>query len=822
MRNSKPLVIVLSRNYSTGLGVIRSLGEAGYTVDLIASTKKAGRSIIASCSKYIRNAKEVLSPKIQEDSGEELIEALLSYAQNEIEDKMIIFPTDDFTASVVDAHRDRLKPFFLFPGTTVEGELSITELMDKTVQGKTARGKGLLTPKEWIISLRDDIDLPQDMQYPCFVKPLQSVSGHKTEMAVCDNPNILMIHLKKMQDFHRERSVLVQEFLDIEKEYDISGVCLDQEIILPAVIEKTRTAMYERGVAVAGRIHRPDILGPMVDQIKDMLREFHYIGMFDIDLHYSGGNFYFSEINFRSGGLSFSYFLNGVNLPAIFVKGITGETIDTEETKMKVFGKTFVYEKVAWEDYIYNYISKKELDHCISEADYTLLNYVNDPEPGKCFNQRIRLSALKQKTKQNINKLKSKRVSSPEIRNAEIVVTGRNYCNILTMTRGLGKAGYQVDVLRVFKTKPKKVNLMAQMKPDACSKYVNRFVECIVNNDPKRVVEQLIKLANPSRKKLLIPVDDYLAHVVDENMHVLEPYYLMPNINGKEGEICRLMDKNEQKKLAESFSLPMLQSTLIKSQNGQFTIPEDVHYPCFIKPNVSMKSTKAMMMKCDNKAALIKALQSFAKKDDIEVLVEEFADIKHEYSILGLSTADGAVSPGMFRAIEGGHKERKGVAITGETVPCSMFSAIINECNRFIASLNYTGLFDVDLIETKDGRVYFVELNFRAGASAHVFTESGVNLPGMFADYMLKGKAVDLQCEVKDTGKRFISEKVLLEEFARSDTNIKKMRKNLTEADVCFIKDCQDMKPYQNFKRYYFVAGLMQLPYKIRDRRKKS
>ena len=45
------LVVVLSRNYSTGLSVIRSLGEAGYTVDLIASALKEGRSLAISKSK---------------------------------------------------------------------------------------------------------------------------------------------------------------------------------------------------------------------------------------------------------------------------------------------------------------------------------------------------------------------------------------------------------------------------------------------------------------------------------------------------------------------------------------------------------------------------------------------------------------------------------------------------------------------------------------------------------------------------------------------------------------------------------------------------
>ena len=70
MKNNKPLVIVLSRNYSTGLGVIRSLGKAGYTVDLIASTKKKGSSRIASCSKYVRQSVEVICPEIQEDTGD--------------------------------------------------------------------------------------------------------------------------------------------------------------------------------------------------------------------------------------------------------------------------------------------------------------------------------------------------------------------------------------------------------------------------------------------------------------------------------------------------------------------------------------------------------------------------------------------------------------------------------------------------------------------------------------------------------------------------------------------------------------------------------
>lgn len=398
MDDLKPLVIVLSRNYSTGLGVIRSLGAAGYTVDLIASTKKKGSSIIASSSKYIRNSVEVLTPKIQGDSGLGLMNILKKYARTSKE-KMVLFPVDDFTTSVVDANRDFLKEYFFIPGIIEGNQGSLVEKMDKKTQGEMARKAGILTPLEWTISLKEEVMIPQDMVYPCFVKPLQSISGQKTEMKICNNNFELHQHLIRMKNFYSERSVLVQEFLDVEKEFDLSGVCLDQHVIIPAVIEKTKIARYELGVTMSGKMISPENLGVVKDKIFEMLRQLHYNGMFDLELILSNGKIYFNEINFRSGGPNFAYFLSGINLPALYVKGIMGGEVSPEEEHVKAYGKTFVYEKVAWEDYIHSYISKKELKKCLEEADYMLLTNEDDPKPGKIFRKRIFLSAMKNRFK---------------------------------------------------------------------------------------------------------------------------------------------------------------------------------------------------------------------------------------------------------------------------------------------------------------------------------------------------------------------------------------------------------------------------------------
>ena len=67
MDKNEKLVVVLSRNYSTGLSVIRSLGTAGYTVDLVASAPREGASSFIAQSKFVRNAYESVAKKVKQE-----------------------------------------------------------------------------------------------------------------------------------------------------------------------------------------------------------------------------------------------------------------------------------------------------------------------------------------------------------------------------------------------------------------------------------------------------------------------------------------------------------------------------------------------------------------------------------------------------------------------------------------------------------------------------------------------------------------------------------------------------------------------------------
>lgn len=836
----KQLVVVLSRNYSTGLSIIKSLGTAGYTVDYIASVKKKGTSAIAACSKYVRNAVEVVSRRANDGKDEELLEELLKYAE-ESDQKIVLIPTDDYSVSVMEVNREQLEKCFVMPTITGDENKTLLDYMDKSLQAKIARKAGILAPQDWVISLEDEIVIPDDMVYPCFCKPLESVKGYRKQMAVCNEEEELMKHLKRLQRVSASKSILVQEFLEIDYEIDLSGVCLDQEVIIPAIVKKTYVAEHEKGLTLAGKLLPYEEMGDVQQKIIEMLKSLHYVGMFDMEFTVVGDKIYFNEINFRGSGPNYAYLKCGVNLPDLFVKSVLGEEHDSKEECIKKYGKVFINEMVAWKDYNNGFMTKKELDKCLAKADIKLFCDSKDPEPGKMFKAKFKKVVLKRRAKRAkkiIRKIihpvvmklkpiilrfpqtKRKNRRNPNSEKPRVIITGRNYCSNLCLARGFGQAGYEVEILRIFQKKPKRTNFMKLLKPDAYSEYVKAYHVCITRNRNKKAVRKLISLADPNRKMLLIPADDLMACTVDDNLDKLREYYLIPNVDDKAGEISRLMSKDVQKELALKAGLPVVNSCVIRTIEGEFTIPETVTYPCFMKPNISKNGSKTKMRRCDNEEELSEAMAELCKKKDVEMLIEDFVDIGKEYSILGVSTKEGAIGPGFFGAEEGGQNEHRGIALIGKTVPCSQRQELIDQMVEFVGSLKFDGLYDIDLIETKDGKMYFVELNLRFGGSGYAITASGVNLPGMFADYMLLNKPIDKNCKLENTGKRFLSEKIMIEEYVKGRVTKEKINSSMEEVDIHFIKDDKDKRPYRHFRKFYFIAAIRRNMYLKKEAKK--
>lgn len=828
-----PQIIVLTRDYSTGLSVIRSLGAAGYTVDLVASAPQKGASAIAASSKYVHKAVEFVHKMVKEGRGEaaaELVEELLKHKDLNGK-KPVIFPADDYTVAVVDYHRSELEPYFLLPSIVGGGDGSMVHLMNKTIQAQMAQAAGLSVPREWAFDLSEEIVVPADMVFPCICKRMDSETGYESEMAVCEDESEFLEHMNRMCRRMPDREVLVQEFLHVDHEINVSGVCLDQEVIVPGLIRKTHVAKNKVGVALAGEMISFDRYGDLQEKIVSLLKQFRYVGMFDVELNVVGDKIYFNEVDLRSDVHSDAYLKNGVNLPALFVKGVLGEEHSLDEETIREYGKSFVNIKAVWEDYFNGHITKEELDQIVDQADHQLLFDEDDPAMQKQFWKRIHqiehrrhMKKLKRSFKRaaisfalgtlqvvfQYPQTKCKNQRNPEAEKPRVIVSGRNYASNLCLARAFGKAGYEVEVLRIYQKLPRYKRFLGMLHPDAYSKYIKAHHVCVTRGRSLNLVNKLRKLADPNRKMLLIPADDLVASIVDEYYDELKELYVIPNVDGCPGAISRLMNKETQTNLAVAAGLPVLNSCVIRSSEGQFEIPETVKYPCFIKPNISKNGSKTKMQRCNDRDELYNALADLAKQRDFEMKVEDFVDIRREYSILGLSTKDVVIGPGLFGADFGGHGGQRGIAMSGEVLPCSQQGELIDDVCRFIKSLNYEGLFDVDLIETMDGKVYFVELNLRYGGSGYSIVESGANLPGMFADYMLMNKPVDVDCCVQP-GKTFVNERVMLGEYKEGYLTAADMKEWMKKVDIHFIYDEEDPKAYQCYKKLVFLTKLKKL-----------
>lgn len=375
----KTVVIVLGKNYSTSLGVIRSLGKANYSVELFYITGKKGGSRIAAASKYVERTVEQIGRK-----DDEVVHKLLRLFDNP-EVEYVLFPTDDYTASLIDRYYDVLKPRFLMPYIEGKAQGAITHYMDKAVQLALASQFGLKVAKTWDINLDcDDLLIPEDITFPCFCKPTVSARGLKREICTCATREELRKNLLQLQQGRRKRSVLIQEFLKIDDEFSISGICLGDVIYLPALLKKLCIAEYEKGVTLLGKVCPFNELDFVRQRIEKLLASIHYYGMIDIELIYSGGEIFFNELNFRSSGVSYAVTRAGVNLPDLLVQNLVKNTCEIKNQKLQ-YGLKFLYDKAAYEDYIFGESSRAEFENYKNTADFTMLSDASDPKPEKTF-----------------------------------------------------------------------------------------------------------------------------------------------------------------------------------------------------------------------------------------------------------------------------------------------------------------------------------------------------------------------------------------------------------------------------------------------------
>ena len=372
----KPLAIVIGRNYTTRLTLARSAGMIGCDVVLIQTDSHKNSTLkIDGSSRFVVNCHFCPEPH-----QEQLIETILSYSN--VGRTVLLVPADDYAAFVLDSHLDLLWESFLLPHVNKQ-QGGLLKIMDKSYQKSLASSVGFHVAKGWVATYSSNgYVIPDGITFPCFTKPIESYDGAlKTYLKKCSSEKELKELLEIISQSYN-LPILIEEFVNIDREYGVQGVSLEKKSICPSVLFKDSCL---RGLTATGRIFPISKIPGLQRKIQDFMEETCFSGIFDIDLFESDGHIYFNELNVRLGANGFALTYGVSNVPGIFMEYQLGRNNGDYNGPKDFFSMSFASEKVLREMYYDRVISFKDYKRIRKEADILSLKYQDDNQPYQEF-----------------------------------------------------------------------------------------------------------------------------------------------------------------------------------------------------------------------------------------------------------------------------------------------------------------------------------------------------------------------------------------------------------------------------------------------------
>lgn len=382
----------------------------------------------------------------------------------------------------------------------------------------------------------------------------------------------------------------------------------------------------------------------------------------------------------------------------------------------------------------------------------------------------------------------------------KIVIIGHSFSSRLSIIRSVAQIGCEVTV--IVMTWPKRDGkTINDKKPFDCySKYVSHVYFCLRKDQNAFIRLLLEKCTVPNQKVILIPDSDETVSSIDDHQDVLKDHFYFPHIIDKPGEIAYWMDKSHQKEMARSVGLNVADARILEINDGVYSIPPDVKYPCYTKPLATMNGGKVGMRRCNNSEELANALEYFIiyRCRTGKFLVEDYKEITKEYALLGLSDGKNVIIPGIMQLLVMSQKI-KGVALQGRVTPISGFEDVVEKFKQLVKKTGFIGLFDIDFYES-GGKLYFCELNLRFGGSGYAVTKMGVNLPAMYVQFWENEGINKKQVASVEGSAIYVNDRMCLEDWNAGYISTRQFFHYLKTADIRFMSDKEDPMPEKVFK----------------------
>ena len=258
--------IVFGPGGVNALGLVQSLGREGVAVTCVL----VGKCPVVEHSCYIDTV--YIVPDL-----ESALDCVLNKCV--FKERVVIFPSGDGAAVALELNRERLQDHFAFENVRTIN--SIAYYMNKLIQVDLAQKHGFNVPFSVRLSKGDNA--PEELPYPCIVKPLVSCEGDKRDILIACDKNQLTNVLKKQLLYTTD--VIVQQLIDRDYDYNMVGCSFSNgDVFIPLSIRATKfNHKVQDAKTVCFVEPLDDRISHEVEKMKKLIQDIGYVGLFAVE-----------------------------------------------------------------------------------------------------------------------------------------------------------------------------------------------------------------------------------------------------------------------------------------------------------------------------------------------------------------------------------------------------------------------------------------------------------------------------------------------------------------------------------------------------------
>jgi len=239
-------------------------------------------------------------------------------------------------------------------------------------------------------------------------------------------------------------------------------------------------------------------------------------------------------------------------------------------------------------------------------------------------------------------------------------------------------------------------------------------------------------------------------------------------------------------------------------------VGNNIPFPVIIKPLKSINGSKSDIQVCFNRIDFEIAMKTIPNED---VQVQHYIDKKFEYQVIGcsLNGGDTVIVPGISQIIRCPSNTNTGFL---KVLPFGQFIYDYKGACSILKELGYSGLFSIEFIRDKEGKDFFMEINFRNDGNAYSITAAGVNLPYIWylshvSPEMIGSESLEVSKEIYVMPE--ISDFVLMSKGAVS---FKEWWKDLQKTNFFLLYNKMDKKPFY-YELFQYTTGIIFRKFKL-------